>query len=88
MRICGPRFGYRPEMLGATFTTAPTSHDTSASALTRSRSTWSITAMSRLQPLGQVLGAAVEPGGGAHPGPAVLAAPAEREDAPRQLPAY
>jgi hypothetical protein len=46
MRISGPRFGYRPEMLGAALTTAATLVPTSASALTRSMSTWSMTAMS------------------------------------------
>src|SRR4051794_17207899 len=45
-RICGPRLGYRPEMLGATLITPLTPQDTSASALTRSRSTWSMIAIS------------------------------------------
>src|SRR5438067_13312352 len=45
-RISGPRFGYRPEMLGAALTTAATRQATSESALTRSTSWWSMTAMS------------------------------------------
>src|SRR4051794_37927089 len=45
-RIPGPRFGYLPDVLGAALTTAPTLPATSESALTRSTSTWSMTAIS------------------------------------------
>ena len=48
-------------MLGATLTTAATPQAASASALTRSRSTWSMIAMSPgSQPLGELLGLPVE----------------------------
>ena len=42
----GPRFGYRPDTDGTALTTAATSALTSASALTRSRSVWWMTAIS------------------------------------------
>src|SRR5215469_10218165 len=42
----GPRFGYLPVMDFAAFTTAATRQSISSSALTRSRSAWSMTAMS------------------------------------------
>ena len=45
-RSCGPRFGYRPVMLGAALMTAATWQLTSDSALTRSRSAWSMIAIS------------------------------------------
>src|SRR5215510_725318 len=45
-RSCGPALGYRPLMLLATLTTAATCRCTSASALTRSRSSWSMMAIS------------------------------------------
>jgi uncharacterized protein YbaP (TraB family) len=44
--MSGPRLGYRPLTDGRTLITAPTSQATRASALTRSRSRWSITAIS------------------------------------------
>ena len=43
---CGPRFGYRPVMLIEALTTAATFRLISSSALTRSRSEWSMTAIS------------------------------------------
>ena len=43
---CGPWLGYRPLMLVDTFTTAPTWRSISASALSRSRSRWSMIAIS------------------------------------------
>src|SRR3984957_4316199 len=42
----GPRFGYRPVMLGATFTTAPTCCRSSASAPSRARASWWMMAIS------------------------------------------
>src|SRR6266498_1276449 len=42
----GPRLGYRPEIDGLALSTAATPTATSESAATRSRSTWSMTAMS------------------------------------------
>src|SRR5437667_6397413 len=45
-RISGPRFGYRPLIDRAAFTTAETPLSASPSALTRSRSSWSMNATS------------------------------------------
>ena len=45
-RICGPRFGNRPEIISERLSTAATPASTSASAVGPSRSTWSSTAMS------------------------------------------
>ena len=45
-RISGPRFGYRPEIDGEALTTAVTPALTSASAVARSMSRWSMTTMS------------------------------------------
>jgi hypothetical protein len=44
--MSGPRFGYRPVIDAAAFTTATIRRSASASAATRSRSAWSITAIS------------------------------------------
>ena len=56
-------------MLGAALTTAATWHLTSASALTRSRSAWSMMAMSPgSQAPGQVLGPAVQASRSRHAG--------------------
>src|SRR5215472_494315 len=45
-RSCGPVLGYRPLMLAAALTTAAACRCNSASALTRSRSSWSMMAIS------------------------------------------
>src|ERR687885_2032648 len=44
--ICGPRFGYRPEMLHAALTTAAGRHPTRDCAATASMSMWSMIATS------------------------------------------
>ena len=62
-RSSGPGFGYRPVDEGATLTTAWTPLATRSSAAIRSRSAWSMIAMSRgAEPLDEVLGPAPQAG--------------------------
>src|SRR5918996_1824297 len=56
-RMSGPSVGYRPVIDGLAFTTVRTPRATSPSAATRSRSSWSITAISpgRIRPMSRLV---------------------------------